>query len=677
MERCQQCNTELRAKARFCPECGFSPVDIGASPSLSSSDAPESLPQSHPASEPASPSETPQPTIVPEAPQLTTLPETPQPSAECAISEPPSPSETPETTIMERCQQCNTELRAKARFCPECGFSPVDIGASPSLSLPDAPESLPQSTPASEPASPSETPQPTIVPETPKPLLVPATSESTIATPAQQSTVAPVQLTRDHAASTGNLDPLPTDYIPLEDIKSQLNLNGTHTSLGSSPESFAASSRMAERWRSSWRDRQRAEAGSAEGVSRGQASVAMPLMATQNSLSRRRATVSNNQKRSGRNTELGFWITVFLVVCLVGGLGVHIISTSLPNSVSDAAHAVPPSATAQPALSLQGPQSATIKQGQILLLHGEHFVANDTITFLLDGTTPIKDENGKVISVQASNAERFDVSIPIQASDWSADSHYIQAMDGRTKESAYLNIGVSPASTPETTSPNLALSIQGKPAKKLTFHAVAGQGNPNQQRVTLTNTSGSPLHWTATANAVDNLSWLLIDDNQTAGNLNISGIDSIGISVFTIALKSNPPTKPYTGQIVFTIKGQEQLTLPVELQVTDPQSEIVFSPNPAVAPLGAGKTCQLTPLTLINLGNSFISWTLVPYYHNKDRIQFMANGQPMTQGMLAPSGESGDTQLLNVQCNGVSVGDTYKFTMYAGNASWLVTIVTT
>jgi len=432
---------------------------------------------------------------------------------------------------------------------------------------------------------------------------------------------------------------------------------------------------MAEQWRNSWRDRQRAEAGSAEGVPRDQASVATPLMAMQNNLSRRRATVSNNQKQGGRNKEPGFWIIVFMVVCLVGGLAVYIISTYLPNAAPGAAHVVPPSnETAQPALSLQGPQSATIKQAQILILHGEHFGANDTITFLLDGSTPIKDENGKIISVQATNAGRFDVPIPIQGSNWSVDSHYIQAVDDRTKQNAYLNIVVSPASTPEVTSPNLALSIQGKSVKKLTFNAVVGHG-ANQQRITLTNTSGSKLHWTATANADHNLSWLLIDDNHTAGNLGISGTDSIGISILTAGLKSNPPTDPYTGQIVFTINGQKQLTLPVELQLANPQPEIVSSPNPVVALLGARKTCQLTALTLINLGNSFIDWTLVPYDHNtKDHIQFMANGQSVTQGMLPPSGESGDTKILNLQCNGVSAGDTYKFTLYAGSASWLITI---
>ena len=418
------------------------------------------------------------------------------------------------------------------------------------------------------------------------------------------------------------------------------------------------------------------EARPVEGVQRGHASIFMPPITMGNGLAGMRTVVTSNQKQGGRNKKPGFWITAFLMFCLGGGLGAYIISTYVPKSVVGTSHVVAPGEIAQPVLSLQGPQSATVKQGQTLSLHGERFGANDTITFLLDSTTSIQDEHGNIISVQASNSGRFDVLVPIQGSDWSAGPHYIQAVDNGTKQNAYLNIVVSPASAPEATSQNLMLSLQDKPVKKLTFNAVIGQGNPSQQRVTLTNTSGLLLHWTATANADHNLSWLLIDDNYTAGNLDISGIDSIGISVLTAGLKSNSPAHPYTGQIVFTINGQEQLALPVELQVDDPHPEIVFSPNPIVALLGAGNICKVTTLTLVNLGNSFINWTLVPYDPGtQGRIQFIANGQAVVQGTLAASGDSGDTQILNLHCNGVSAGDTYKFTMYAGSSSWLVTIL--
>jgi hypothetical protein len=412
------------------------------------------------------------------------------------------------------------------------------------------------------------------------------------------------------------------------------------------------------------------EAVSAEEVKRDQAFVPVPLRSMRHKLERMPNQVSNNQKQIGRGKKSVLWITVFLLICSLGGLGVY-----NTRSVSNTAYVVHSSETSQPILSLEKPESSTIKQGQIVSLHGDYFGANDTITFLLDFITPIKDENGKIISARASSSGSFDIVIPIRGSEWSADSHLIQATDDRTHQISYLNIVISAVNSPEATSQNLALSLQAKPVKKLIFHAVVGQGNPNQQGVTLTNTSGKALHWIATANADHNLSWLVIDDNHIAGDLPISGTDSFSIGVLMAGLKSNSPVHPYIGQIMFTINGQEQLALPVELQVTDPQTEMVFSPNPVVAPLAAGNSCQPATLTLTNLGNSFVTWTLVPYNPAiQDRIQFIVDGKPVIQGVLASSGDPRDTQVLNLKCNGVSAGNTYKFTVYANNVNWPVTI---
>jgi hypothetical protein len=89
---------------------------------------------------------------------------------------------------------------------------------------------------------------------------------------------------------------------------------------------------------------------------------------------------------------------------LIGGLGAYIISTYVRKSASDRAHVLPPSETSQAVLSLQGPQTATIK-----------------------------DENGNIISARASNAGGFAVLIPIGESEWPADPHAIQAVDNETK----------------------------------------------------------------------------------------------------------------------------------------------------------------------------------------------------------------------------------------------------
>ena len=62
-----------------------------------------------------------------------------------------------------------------------------------------------------------------------------------------------------------------------ETARQRFNLNGINTPLRSSPESFAATSEVAEPWGDSWRDHQLAEAGPAEGVSQDMASVLIPL----------------------------------------------------------------------------------------------------------------------------------------------------------------------------------------------------------------------------------------------------------------------------------------------------------------------------------------------------------------------------------------------------------------
>jgi hypothetical protein len=93
-------------------------------------------------------------------------------------------------------------------------------------------------------------------------------------------------------------------------------------------ESFSQTSEEAERWRNNWRDRQRAEAGPAIDVSRGQASVPEPLMAMQHSLARMRAVLlTRNEEEDREGMNLGFWVIVGLLICLILGVSAYIIST--------------------------------------------------------------------------------------------------------------------------------------------------------------------------------------------------------------------------------------------------------------------------------------------------------------------------------------------------------------
>src|SRR6266702_2194834 len=210
------------------------------------------------------------------------------------------------------------------------------------------------------------------------------------------------------------------------------------------PASFMATSKAAEQWRKSWRDRQYAEAGPAEIVSRGQASVPMPLMTMQQSLARMRAIQKNDKKQQGkRSVNFGTWITIFLMICL--------IVSYLPNSPFGVTNVTSPTNMTQPTLALVGTASQTVKIGQSIQLHGKHFGVNKTINFLRDTAIPIVDTSGNNISTHTDNQGAFDVIIPTD-NHWATGSHSIEALDSSSSQNAFLTIQVIPAGTATTNS---------------------------------------------------------------------------------------------------------------------------------------------------------------------------------------------------------------------------------
>ncbi len=401
-------------------------------------------------------------------------------------------------------------------------------------------------------------------------------------------------------------------------------------------ESFVATGKAAEHWRKSWRARQYAEAGPVEDVSRGQAPVPMPLMSMQQSFARMRAIARINNQQDRISITAGSWIAIFLMFCLIVGLGAYLISTYLPDSPYGTAQVVPPVNAPQPALTIQGTTSQTFKMGQAIHLHGDHFTTNDTITFLLDTITPIKDSSGNnSISTQANSQGAFDVTFLI-GTDWTTGSHSIEAIDSKNNQNAFVTIQVIPAGNPVTASPDLSVTMDDKPVQLLTFTDVTGQENPDPQPITIKNTSQAPLKWSATASS--NNGWL---------------------------------------EIIFTINDNQQLTLPVQLQILDAIPEMVFSPDPIIARITAGNRCQPgVTLTLINLSTQVITWKILPDDKVKDNIQFVntingkPGGPPIENGTLARSGQLFDTQVLTLQCYNVQVGHQYQVTVYANNISW-------
>ncbi|GAC1568337.1 MAG: hypothetical protein NVS3B14_17230 [Ktedonobacteraceae bacterium] len=428
-----------------------------------------------------------------------------------------------------------------------------------------------------------------------------------------------------------------------------------------SSESFASTGKAAERWRNSWRDRQYAEAGPVEDVSKGQASVPSPLADRQNSFTRMRAfRTRQGQERSERN--FAFWVTIFLMICLIGGLGAYIIYTYLPNASTGDASISQPAGSQQPSLAVEGTSSLAFSNGQSLQVHGEHFRANDTLHFSLDTSTPIVDSGGKALTAQADEQGAFDVTIVI-GKNWPAGTDVIQAIDTSATLSGYLVIEVNPAGSPLTSSPDLSITLNGQPARLLSFAGQTGQQAPPTQYIVITNTSDAALRWTAAARTNHNLNWLTIVDEDFSGQLNIQEPHKMGIRVNPAALFAN--SNPYTGQILFTINGNQQLTLPVQLTIVDATPEIVFSPDPITAMAKTDGTCQSdATLTLINLGKVSSSWSVIPGQNN---ILFIdGTGKVTEEGVLQPSGMAGDTQVVTLHCSGVKAGDKINVSIYEG-----------
>ena len=459
----------------------------------------------------------------------------------------------------------------------------------------------------------------------------------------------------------------PTSQLPIEVVKGRpplLEPNEQFTEDDEGAESYIATSLAAEHWRTSWRNRQRSEAGPASMVSRGQSLVPEPLMAMQNSLVRMRAILLPKKARF----DARFWILLLLMLTLLGGL-IAFIGATFQTKADTASQSIPSSTLALPSLSIQGTAQATVRQGQFLHLYGENFNIGAPIIFLLDGTLPINGTDGRELSVLVSDQGTFAVAIPV-TSDWSAGPHVIRAYDNQNGQLAYLNIDVTLAGAAATTNPNLSLSTN-----LVTFHAVVGQGEPQEQFITLTNTNATKaIQWAASAETADNLTWLDLDETTSSGRLSIGGTGTIGISAMVDGLTAS--SKVYSGNIVITINQNEQLTLPVALQLTNTNPEIAINPNPVIGILAnTGDSCQAnSTLLLANISNQPVSWSLNMDSTTASHIAFVYRGTPTQNGTLAPAGQQNDSTILSLQCLHVKNGTTYHCTITTGTVAWPVTV---
>lgn len=431
---------------------------------------------------------------------------------------------------------------------------------------------------------------------------------------------------------------------------------------GVGPESLVATKNAAEHWRSSWVDRQRAEAGPAYGVTRGQASVAEPLQAMQNSFIRMRALVLPKNAEKQKNTMgLGFWVTIIMMISLIGGLGAYVVYTYLPGAPLQAQVNIAANAPA-PILTVANNATPAIIAGKTIKVQGSYFGANDTIAFILNSTQLSK-------KVQSTSKGAFATLLSIPATT-PAGAYALEAQDNHSGQHAFLDIQVLAPNAQSTTNSATVTTVQGTPLTSLTFTAIPGKGNPKAQTAMLKNLSGIPARWTISAITADGINWLLPENHTTGGLLNMDATVNIDIGVLT----TNLPSGTYTGQVVFSIENQGQVILPVTLRVGDNTADLVVTPDPIMVSWQSGGSCQQASITLIDMSNTPISWEVKETTINDQQHIKLDNGKISETGRLDPTGAAGNTTILQITCNGVNLNDVYHVTVYYDNTSQVIPI---
>ena len=632
---CPRCQHELPANAHFCNYCGFNQTNAriesirAAQQALNASPMTPSVP-SVPSTPPVPGDNKPAGSMrsIKVEPKQNSLMASRREQIQMASTPPPrqpvQPIKPKSAPIVPETPHPSNGNSLAGYYAPEQAMR--QGSAPPGVGVPQTPV----------PNTPMQRPPASMRPGTPHPLQ-----------PSGVSTMRQIPQPQSSSSASHQLYELPLgmpDTVSLSDDSPYASYAGMDNM------SLSATNKAAEQWHKSWRDRQHDEAGPAVNVSRGQAAVPEPLMAMQHSIIRMRAIVLPKNKEN----KFGFWMIVVMMLCLFVGLVSYIASTYLSGS-HPASQAIATSIShTDPTLAFQQQDSAqtSFTAGQTVHVQGASFGANDQIIFLLDSTklngTATTDSHGS-----------FSTTLTIPSTQL-AGAYALQAQDNHTGQHAFLDLTVT-ASATNTTS--LSLSSQNGLVSSLSFTSTVGQNDPPQKNVVLTNNGTTTMQWSVAAITNDNTGWLVIGDKRTGGQLDPQQSNNINVGVLTQGLSVSGKAHPYKGEIVFTVTNQGQVILPVELQVVESGVEVIISPNPIVAAPATNGSCQATALTLVNLNETVINWTVKPSDdYNAQHIH--VDGQTTESSTLAPSGSDGDTKVVQLTCIGVQLGKSYTLTVY-------------
>ncbi len=559
---------------------------------------------------------------------------------------------------MFRCPKCHVELPADAKFCKSCGFNqtnakimalkeqggPAQPPQPPARPVPNvapsqpgqgAPGSVqpmrgpqgnpPQPQKASSLMSYAASPNPPQVPTPQSPALPPGMPpqgrnnqpppprppEQIVRSSTPPNPNQPVQYNRPpmpvqaSPARPGN--PI---SAPREGLWDGLTLDDLYND-----PSMMATGQAAEHWRESWRMRQKAEAGPAVGIARGQAAVPEPLLAMQHSIARMRAVLKTNTKPDiDRSKGSAFWIPVILMSCVILGLLAYTV-TSFSGSSATASIAAP---SIHPNLMVDKTLTTTYTAGGIIATSGDNFSPNSAVTLSLDSqTTP-----GHTQDVESDKHGNIATTVTVPP-DAVAGTYFLKAVDDQTKVAVTFPVHVLPTNLANTA------AIQSS-ANQLAFTASPANPEPKSQAITLKNSTGTDITWSSATFSdytqidpnmppigSETINWLLVD--QAGGQLAPQGTLSLAISVNAMSLPASVLTtkglQPYVGYVIINTVDEQnhqgQMIVKVTLVVNPNTDEVAITPATTLAvnrnPDGS---CVSTSITLTDLGSAITAYSV-------------------------------------------------------------------
>jgi hypothetical protein len=447
-------------------------------------------------------------------------------------------------------------------------------------------------------------------------------------------------------------------------------------------------SQAAEHWRASWRGRQKAEAGPAVGIARGQAEVAEPLLAMQNSIARMRAVQNTGKKPTTDNSKgAAFWGPIILLSCLIVGLIAYSATTFAGSGTTPTLAA----SGSNPLLLIKSP-TTTFTAGQAIHVIGNRFSANGTVALSLDSGSGA----GQAQNVQSNKDGDIDTSLVVPSTAL-AGNYTLKAIDNTTKGSSFLPIHVLPINTANTT------PLQATGTDQLNFTATLANPDPKAQKViTLTNPTDTAVTWSATtfSNYVstdpknpigtDIANWLLLNNGQSSGQLQPQESNTLSISVNAMGLTPSFD-RPNTGYVVIntlTAQNQQgQMLLKVSLLFEPTGNELVVTPSTTlVITRDADGTCTQHPpsITLANLGQAPINYTVKASDTNTANF---FNFSPNASGVVNPIGSANvdkdnnsvptDVQSISLTCHNIQAGaNLYHISIYPGTSAVITVNIT-